>query len=283
MPDGNSVTRLTSSVEFAPRNASRNAGSALSAALARSQAHIWLLAWEGSSQSALTDACLPLLDAAERRRFDRLRPPGARAQYAAAHSLLRVALSRYVNVPPREWAFRSSAWGKPEIVQPSAARGLRFSLSHTDGLAACIVASGMDVGIDVEHKGDEGAILEAAEQFLSSTELADCMRLPPERRAGRLYEIWTLKEALAKACGLGLQLPLPAVAFRRTPGGDLRVTFDPRIADNAASWQFYSSALTPTHQLAAAIRCGGTRDVSVIRRILSPADMIDEMRIGFDG
>lgn len=87
--------------------------------------------------------------------------------------------------------------------------GLAVSLSRADGVAMCAVGDGGAIGLDVEP-------------LRPWSELADMASLvgdSPPRDARSLLELWTRKEALAKAMGTGLpddvrQLRVP----ERSPG-----------------------------------------------------------------
>jgi 4'-phosphopantetheinyl transferase len=153
------------------------------------------------------------LDDAERERAGRFVFQRDRLAYAAAHALLRYALD--VEAGPRVWRFAVNAFGKPRV--DPACGDLRFSLSHTDGLVAVALVRGLEVGVDVEgvdRDPDEGALTALA---LAAEEVADLDGFADRR--GRLLQLWVAKEALAKAIGLGLSLPLPRVVLRGDPPG----------------------------------------------------------------
>ncbi|MEQ8316110.1 MAG: 4'-phosphopantetheinyl transferase superfamily protein [Phycisphaerales bacterium] len=83
-----------------------------------------------------------------------------------------------------------------------AVDGLSVSLSRAEGLAMCAVSDCEAIGLDVE-------------QLRPWTELADMATLvsdPPPRDARSLLELWTRKEALAKAMGTGLLDDVRALA-----------------------------------------------------------------------
>ncbi|HUT36206.1 MAG TPA: 4'-phosphopantetheinyl transferase superfamily protein [Planctomycetota bacterium] len=241
--------------------------------LGHAQAHVWLAFCENLPEAWLVGACTPLLDPEERRRWGRLRLSADRHQYLAAHALLRVALSRYADVAPQEWRLRPGAAGKPEIAGPAAAPPLRFSLSHTRGLAACIVALERDVGVDVEAMGSGAEVAEAAEQFLAPAERAACDALPPGARRERLYEYWTLKEAYVKGCGRGLSLPLRGIAFEIDASRRIRVALGAGIGDSGEDWQFLLSEPSPAHKLAAAVRRRRGEAVAIVERLLALKDL----------
>jgi len=235
--------------------------------IAVSEAHLWLLPWDSLADLRPIESCRPLLDEAERRQSGRFRFPESRQEYEAAHVLLRIALSCIHHASPQSWRFRSGGHGRPEIAGPADAPALRFSLSHTRGLAACLIAAGREVGVDVEALGAD--LSDTAERFLTPKELAACEGLPPAERTRRLYEYWTLKEAYAKACGRGLSLPLTAIGFDLGPGPRARVWFDERVRDDAAAWQFLRSEPVPGRLLAVAVRRGDDQDVAVVRHPLT--------------
>ena len=245
--------------------------------LRRAQAHVWLAFCGNLAEARLVDACTPLLDPEERRTCSRFRHAADRQQYLAAHALLRVALSRYADVAPQEWRFRPGAAGKPEVAGPAASPPLRFSLSHTRGLAACIVALEMDVGVDVEAMGSGADVSEAAEQFLAPAERAACDALPLAARRERLYEYWTLKEAYAKGCGQGLSLPLREITFEIDASRRIRVALGAAIGDSGEDWQFLLSEPSPAHKLAAAVRRRCGEDVALAERLVDLENLAAHM------
>lgn len=59
--------------------------------------------------------------------------------YLVSHGLLRMALSKYVDVQPADWEFSEDKFGKPEVVGAHSVHQLCFNLTHTAGLAAVAV------------------------------------------------------------------------------------------------------------------------------------------------
>jgi 4'-phosphopantetheinyl transferase len=157
---------------------------------------------------------------AARFRFDR-----DRCAYVAAHFLLRRCLQRVTG--RSDWDFRTGAFGKPELFEPFGALPLRFNLTHTAGLVACALVHGHDVGIDAEAVDRKCNYLELAQRFFTTQEVEDLGRRPAEARGEAFLAIWTAKEAVIKATGQGLRMPLdsfsvdsvqPRVAFRDGSG-----------------------------------------------------------------
>jgi len=197
---------------------------------------------------------LALLSGEEHDRLERFRFEEDRGAFLLAHGLLRIALSRHAAVSPEAWTFRVGAYGQPSIATPVT--GLRFSLSHTRGLVACAVTERRALGIDVEAAA-RPAPMEVAERCFTPGERHDIGAAAPSDRARRFFEYWTLKEAYAKARGLGLWLPFDRFEFRREAGEAWRViALDPQPADDGDWW--FRAWSTPMHQAALAL---GTRAI----------------------
>ncbi len=173
--------------------------------------HLWC-AYPGDllDEEALR-ACASLLSEDERARWQRFRVERARREYLVAHALLRNALSHYGVLAPQDWRFKVNAHGKPA---PDPDCGLRFNLSHSCGLAVCLISeAASQVGVDVEPLARANQIGAVAHRVFSPREQAQVDALPLSDKLNRYLDLWTLKEAYAKARGLGLSLPLNRISF----------------------------------------------------------------------
>jgi 4'-phosphopantetheinyl transferase len=174
--------------------------------------------------------------------------------YAAAHALLRSMLSRDGSRAPREWQFEKTPEGKP-FLRDADAGGVSFSLSHTRGMVACAVTRDADIGIDVERINRDVNAGGIAVRFFAPAETAALGRLAPELRAGRFFDLWTLKEALVKALGLGLSFPLDRVAFDvNALAAGPAIGFTGPADIPALQWQFELFTPAPAFRGAVAIR-----------------------------
>jgi 4'-phosphopantetheinyl transferase len=203
--------------------------------------------FDGSAMAA-TDV---LLSADERERRDRLRSFEDRRDYAAAHILLRQTLSRVGPAAPAEWRFVLRAGGKPALDAAQAGScALEFGLSHTRGLVACVVARGVVVGVDVERARPLTDARQIAVSRFAPEEVRLLDRCTASDMETRFLELWTLKEAYAKAIGLGLQVPLDSFAFAFERDDELE--FAAPTGDEAP-WQFWLAAVEPDARLALAV------------------------------
>ena len=85
-------------------------------------------------------------------------------------------------------------------------------------------------------------------------------------RSWRFIERWTLKEALAKAMGLGLRLPFDKVGFAIQPTGIRLVTYEVVFPIPHEQWHFEQWAADERHLVALAVRRGHSRSASFITR-----------------
>ena len=147
------------------------------------------------------EADFELLDASERARAVRFATPQLQRRFIAAHGGLRRVLAQASGQPAAELVIAQDALGKPFL---PGTPGLHFSLSHCGGQALVALAEA-PLGVDIEAliQRDTGVL---ATQILTPAELSRWQLLPQYEQIESLTEAWTRKEALLKACGLGLRM-----------------------------------------------------------------------------
>jgi 4'-phosphopantetheinyl transferase len=166
----------------------------------RGEAHVWGIALkEVWRQEEKFLRALPKDEVEEVRRFryqeDQLRKLGSRWWR-------RYLLGRYLQSPMEDLQFVERAGGKWALAQRS---GIHFNVAHA-GEWIFIVISDQECGIDVEEERKILHFRPLAESVFHEEEMADW-----EKEAFSMtyfYQIWTRKEALLKALGLGLDADL---------------------------------------------------------------------------
>ena len=202
-------------------------------------------------ERAIEDS-LDQLSEEERARHARFVFARDRRDFAAAHILLRRALSMHEDRRPQDWMFVTGRNGKPFLArQANDPPVLSFNLAHTRGLVACVVTRALDVGIDAEqvHRGVNN--LEVARRYFSPTEVADLERCQVDERPEYFAGIWTLKEAYLKATGDGISESLDRCAFVFERPESVR--FAPADRSEAGAWRFALFALED-YRMAVAVR-----------------------------
>jgi 4'-phosphopantetheinyl transferase len=221
------------------------------ATLPEGEVHLHLARPDAITDEADLAVCRALLSPVEHERCARFRHAHLRHAALITRALVRTTLSLYADVPPASWRFSSGTHGRPEV--DGDAHGLCFNVAHTEGLVVCAVARGATHGVDVEHVALRAEPVTMAEHFFAPREIAALRVLEGDALHERFLAIWTLKEAYAKARGLGLSLPLDRYAITFDDRGRAHLWVDESIREDAAAWQLERRALGP-HRVALAVR-----------------------------
>lgn len=198
------------------------------------------------------------LDAAELERYERYSVDSARERFVLSHCFVRQVLTRHVpRLAEPDWHFDLGQRGRPEIaatLQESMPEtlGLRFNLSHADGLFALVVTRNYDCGVDVESIDRSTDLVGVGKRSFASPEFALFSALSGAEQRRQFFVYWTLKESYIKAIGTGLATPLRDFWFDTT-GLEIAISFAPQLDDVPERWQFGLHSPTAQHQLAWAI------------------------------
>lgn len=236
--------------------------------LPNDEVHVWYLIPDELRDPHVLAAYEALLAGSERQRRARYHFEHSRREYLLTRALARTTLSRYADVAPAAWTFRENAYGRPEV-DVAGYGWLHFNLSNTRGLIACAVARDHEVGVDVEDTERHGETVDIADRFFSPVEVAALRALPETAQRGRFFDYWTLKEAYIKARGMGLAIPLDQFSFL-LDRPSIHIAFDPRLDDDASTWQFQQFGWSPRHRAAAAVRRGAGPDLRFVDRRTVP-------------
>ncbi|MCX5169129.1 4'-phosphopantetheinyl transferase family protein [Streptomyces antibioticus] len=168
--------------------------------------------WAGSN--AAHEGLLPLLDPVERGRHEATVRPADRARFLVGCALSRLVLGELLGLPPARVPLRrvcprcGGPHGKPRLDTPGSAGPYDFSVTHSGEIIGVAVCRGAEVGLDVEEADGPVDVALAARTALAAPELAALNALPPADRKAAFLRTWTRKEAVLKALGVGLALPL---------------------------------------------------------------------------
>jgi phosphopantetheinyl transferase len=119
------------------------------------------------------------------------------ARQAAGRKALETVVSAYA--PDARVVFRAGR--RPEITGSE----LHASLARADGLALIAVATGRDVGVDVEPVRPPPPRAVVA-QLLTPREVQELDRTHADERDAAFARAWVRKEAVLKAVGVGLAI-----------------------------------------------------------------------------
>jgi len=184
--------------------------------LRSNEVHVWRAAL--SVGQPVLQSLIGTLSPDERVKAERFHFTRDRDRSIAAHAVLRLILSRYLEIEPNDLRFSYNRFGKPALIGHSGADSLHFNMSHSGEFALYAIARGREIGVDVEHVREDLASEQIAERFFSPNEVAMLRALPLNMRTQGFFNCWTRKEAYIKARGEGLSLPLDRFDVSLTPG-----------------------------------------------------------------
>ena len=200
-------------------------------AIAPGEIHVWAVCLTGSV--AARARCTELLEPEERERAARFYSQDGHDAFTFAHGQLRHLLARYCGVEGSALRFCHGEHGKPQLaVGQWLDKRVFFNLTHSAGRALVAISANLELGIDLEAHERRTDVLRIADRYFFGSE-AEMIRAAPEAdRRALFFFLWTAKEAVIKAQGGGLSVPLDA--FRVVPLQDrlARVeTFDTSHVD----------------------------------------------------
>ena len=150
-----------------------------------------------------------VLTGAERERANRYRLEADRRRSIVSRSVLRLLLAQRAGGDPAEFEFEEGDHGKLSL----GCGGPQFNVSHSGEMVAVAFAPAA-VGVDIERQRGMDDIHRVAARFFSPAE-AERVRLAAGAEA-EFFRIWTMKEAVVKAAGGGVSIPLGAFTVPRT-------------------------------------------------------------------
>ncbi|GGO92442.1 4'-phosphopantetheinyl transferase [Wenjunlia tyrosinilytica] len=228
----------------------------------RADTDLWLLPESAVARFVSRVEGVGLLRPAERERLDRMRTEGGRRRFLGGRALCRYALSARTGLPMDSWRFYEDEFGRPEP-EPTG-HSVRFNLSHTDGLIACVVTDeDRACGVDVERTPAGPQALRHVPRHLAEAEQATLDAAPPGVRAAKVAAYWVLKEAYLKALGVGMTRGLSGFTFSDPAAGSIRVDDPDHGAADRDRWLFDLFYPSPGHVLAIAVK--GARPGSLHR------------------
>ena len=223
----------------------------------KSEIHLWQLEQADFELSSLQSECLAWLTETELKRFQRYQFDRHRKQLLLGRVLMRTALSSYdTTISPAAWNFTPNQYGKPAISEEQNLASLYFNLSHSAEKVVLAVSRFKDIGIDVECARKPRRIAAIAQRYFSDREVAQLLVLPQDQQQSRFYDLWTLKEAYIKACGMGLAIPLQHFSYGFAGDDGLTVEFDAQRNDVEAAWQFWQLSAGSDFKMAVAAKTG---------------------------
>lgn len=220
--------------------------------LACDEVHLWHTAHMGCEWDESEFRGLLAKD--EIGRMQRFHFPADRRNFLFCRGMLRILLASYLGASPADLLFTYSAHGKPSLATSSG--NLEFNLSHSNGHVLIGITRGRKIGVDIECIDRDVKFNELAERFFSPAENREIAILPQQSRRNAFFACWTRKEAILKATGFGLSLPLDS--FDVSVGADEEHVKVVSRWDDHRDWIVQSINVWQGYAAAAAVEAAST-------------------------
>src|SRR3990167_3684017 len=166
--------------------------------------HIWVVNLSITSEEEKQQATI--LSSDEIQRAKQFRFSVHKRRFIAARSRLRNTLAHYLKLAPDDLVFAYTEFKKPYLsnIYNSA---IQFNLAHSHDIAVLAITLEHAIGVDIE-KIQQNYSLAVAERYFSPSEYTSLCQLPQHDQTEAFFRLWTRKEAVIKAVGKGLSIPL---------------------------------------------------------------------------
>ncbi|MFC4854200.1 4'-phosphopantetheinyl transferase family protein [Actinophytocola glycyrrhizae] len=218
--------------------------------------------------AAGTPALLELLDDVERSRYDGYRREIDKFRFLTGRTLIRGVAALELGVSARDVVIDSSCFGCGKPHGKPKVDGLEVSISHSGDWVALALTEAAPVGVDVEEVRD-AEVDDLARIALSPAELAVFRTVPPGDKKGAFFTYWSRKEAVVKATGKGMSVPMSKLTLTAHDE-------PPRVVSSEApeveSGAVFMADLDPREGYRAGLAVFGTEEPKVTER--DAADLI---------
>ncbi len=202
---------------------------------------------------------LESLDETERTRWGRYRHLRPRTEFALCRAALRAVLCRHLDCRNDDLAFRASPHGKPSALVCGARAPVSFNVSHSGAHGLIALAERGRVGVDVEERVSRPDPDGPIRTVFSRAEQDELATARGAHKVDLFFTLWTMKEALIKALGVGLSLDtsgfeIPPRMRRGSRTGVFRFPHDPAVGwrlDNLGTPDFAAAVATEVEPVSA--------------------------------
>ena len=158
-------------------------------------------------ENAAHEAAAPgWLDEHEWERCQRFLFDGPRRRFALCRAALRAILCNRLGCENEQLAFESTEHGKPVALVDGMATPISFNVSHSGEHGLIAFAPEGRLGGDVEERVSHRNMDLLIQGVFGQTEQAELALTHGHEKTHLFFRLWTIKEALIKAHGMGFVL-----------------------------------------------------------------------------
>lgn len=176
--------------------------------LSNGEIHLWTAA--SGSFPEFKAKCFEALTDFEKSRITFYTFKPAQDNFIVSQGGLRLLLSAYLDISPRDLKIGRHSKGKPFSQDDYS---LTFNISNSGNRVVYAISRAGEVGIDLEHIRPLPDIEELIDKNFTRNEAAYIRKMEEEKLA-RFFKFWTVKEGYLKAIGEGMRLTPDSLEFK---------------------------------------------------------------------
>ena len=209
-------------------------------ALDKGDIHCWLFSLDRDDDESL-------LSQEERARAAKFHFARDQRRFIAGRAARRRILAGYLGALPAQLAFDEGAQGRPFLGD----HDLNFNMSRSNGWGLVAISESNVLGVDIEAVSMSDDLRDVAVDNFSPAERGSLGGLCGDIWVQGFFNCWTRKEAVVKAVGQGLSMPLDCFDVTLAPDARAQILRADGEAQEARAWSL--TAFNPLDGYCAAI------------------------------
>ncbi|WP_075883110.1 4'-phosphopantetheinyl transferase family protein [Candidatus Protochlamydia sp. W-9] len=177
--------------------------------LSSNNIHVWTSHLKTLTHTSLLDDGFLLLE--EKLRKMRFATQWLKEKFLYSHVILRLLISKYLQVPLSEIRYKYGMYDKPFFNLKG--KTFIFNMSHSNEWVAYGFSITSNIGIDIEEYAKEFSVIELSRAVFNQDEQKHLMTINSGKRKAYFLRIWTAKEAFLKMLGIGIGDFLGSIYF----------------------------------------------------------------------
>jgi 4'-phosphopantetheinyl transferase len=134
-------------------------------------------------------------------------------RYIVVRGILRIILGHYIKLNPQKIEFFYNEYGKPFL----KGNKVQFNLSYSHNMVSYVINETHRVGIDIELHRNDIDVMSISSLVFTTIEFKHLNSLKEKEKINFFYEVWSKKESLIKAIGIGLSYPINTIETLSDP------------------------------------------------------------------
>ena len=169
--------------------------------------HIWII--DLSKHILSASNYFHMLSTTEQKKALSYKFTVHKSYYTIRTALLRTIISKYCDLKIMDIDIGLGPFGKPYLKNSSV--DLHFNVSHSENFTYIAMTKSGEIGIDLECAHERQDLDSLARYVLHENEYCTFKSIVYSEQLMYFYRIWSLKEAIVKSVGIGLNYPLSKI------------------------------------------------------------------------